>query len=62
MRSPRAGARASEARQLYEEREESRVRRQAAIDARKALPEPAFGLRGRPTKRDRRMLKRLTGD
>jgi len=28
----------------------------------KRLPEPAFGLRGRPTKRDRRMLKRLTGD
>ncbi len=53
---------AEEARRLYEEREASRVRRQAAIDARKALPEPAFGLRGRPTKRDRRMLKRLTGD
>jgi ribosome-associated heat shock protein Hsp15 len=53
---------ASEAGQLYEEREESRARRQAAIDARKHLPEPAFGLRGRPTKRDRRMLKRLTGD
>src|SRR5262245_5307941 len=53
---------AIEARQLYDEHEESRVRRQAAIDARKALPEPAFGLRGRPTKRDRRMLKRLTGD
>jgi ribosome-associated heat shock protein Hsp15 len=50
------------ARLLYEEREESRARRQAAIDARKALPEPAFGLRGRPTKRDRRMLKRLAGD
>jgi ribosome-associated heat shock protein Hsp15 len=53
---------AEAARQLYEEREESRARRQVAIDARKALPEPAFGLRGRPTKRDRRMMKRLTGD
>jgi ribosome-associated heat shock protein Hsp15 len=52
---------AEEARKLYEEREESRTRRQAAIDARKVLPEPAFGLRGRPTKRDRRMLKRFTG-
>jgi ribosome-associated heat shock protein Hsp15 len=52
---------AEAARQLYEEREESRVRRQVAIAARKALPEPAFGLRGRPTKRDRRMLKRFTG-
>jgi ribosome-associated heat shock protein Hsp15 len=52
---------AEEARRLYEEREESRLRRQAAIDARKALPEPAFGLRGRPTKRDRRLMKRFTG-
>ena len=50
------------ARLLYEERAESAARRQAAIDARQRLPEPAFGLRGRPTKRDRRMLKRLTGD
>jgi ribosome-associated heat shock protein Hsp15 len=53
---------AEAARRLYEEREESRARRQVAIDARTALPEPAFGLRGRPTKRDRRMMKRLTGD
>jgi ribosome-associated heat shock protein Hsp15 len=52
---------AAAARELYEERAESAARRQAAIDARKHLPEPAFGLRGRPTKRDRRMLKRLTG-
>ena len=53
---------AAAARLLYEERAESMARRQVAIDARKALPEPAFGLRGRPTKRDRRMLKRLTGE
>ena len=53
---------AAAARQLYEERAESAARRQAAIDVRKAMPEPAFGLRGRPTKRDRRMLKRLAGD
>jgi ribosome-associated heat shock protein Hsp15 len=52
---------AEAARLLYAEREESRARRQAALEARKSLPEPAFGLRGRPTKRDRRMLKRLTG-
>jgi ribosome-associated heat shock protein Hsp15 len=52
---------AAAARELYEERAESVARRQAAIDSRKHLPEPAFGLRGRPTKRDRRMLKRLTG-
>jgi len=55
-RGPAAAARA-----LYEERAESRERRQAAIDARKLLPEPGFGLRGRPTKRDRRRLKRFTG-
>ena len=52
---------AAEARKLYDERAESRERRQAAIEARTALPEPAFGLRGRPTKRDRRQLKRMTG-
>jgi ribosome-associated heat shock protein Hsp15 len=52
---------AEEARKLYEERADSRARREAAIYARKREPEPAFGLRGRPTKRDRRMLKRLTG-
>ena len=52
---------AEAARKLYEERAESRARREAALDARKRAPEPAFGLRGRPTKRDRRMLKRLTG-
>jgi ribosome-associated heat shock protein Hsp15 len=52
---------AEEARKLYEERTDSRARREAAIEARKREPEPAFGLRGRPTKRDRRMLKRLTG-
>jgi ribosome-associated heat shock protein Hsp15 len=51
---------AEAARLLYEERAESRARREAAIEARKSLPEPAFGLRGRPTKRDRRQLKRLT--
>jgi len=52
---------AEAARKLYEERAESRARREAALDARKRAPEPAFGLRGRPTKRDRRMLKRLAG-
>ena len=53
---------AEEARQLYAEREESRARRQAIIEAKKLSPEPAFGLRGRPTKRDRRMLRRFTGE
>ncbi len=52
---------AAAARQLYAERADSQARRQTAIDARKSLPEPAFGRRGRPTKRDRRLLKQLTG-
>jgi ribosome-associated heat shock protein Hsp15 len=52
---------AEEARKLYEEREESRARRQAIVDTRKHEPDPGFGLRGRPTKRDRRMLRKLTG-
>ncbi|HKC44657.1 MAG TPA: RNA-binding S4 domain-containing protein [Burkholderiales bacterium] len=53
---------AEEARELYAEREESRARRQALVEARKLSPEPARGLRGRPTKRDRRMMRRLTGE
>ncbi len=52
---------AAEARRLYEERADSRAARQAILDVRRHAPEPAAGLRGRPTKRDRRMLKRLTG-
>jgi ribosome-associated heat shock protein Hsp15 len=50
------------ARKLYEEREESRARRQAIIETRRHEPDPGFGFRGRPTKRDRRMLRKLTGD
>jgi ribosome-associated heat shock protein Hsp15 len=52
---------AAEARRLYDEREESRARRQAILDARRLAPEPSLGLRGRPTKRDRRQLKRFAG-
>ena len=52
---------ADAARQLFEEREESRARRQAVIEVRKREPDPGFGLRGRPTKRDRRALRRVTG-
>jgi ribosome-associated heat shock protein Hsp15 len=51
---------ATEAQQLYQERDESRARRQALLEARKITPEPAFGLRGRPTKRDRRLMRRFT--
>ena len=53
---------AEEARRLYEEREESRAKRQAIVEVRKREPDPGFGMRGRPTKRDRRMLRRLTED
>jgi ribosome-associated heat shock protein Hsp15 len=51
---------AEDARRLYEEREDSQTRRQTILDARKHAPEPSLGLRGRPTKRDRRRLKRFT--
>jgi ribosome-associated heat shock protein Hsp15 len=53
---------AEEARRLYEERADSRAKREAIVEVRKREPDPGFGLRGRPTKRDRRMLRRLTGD
>jgi len=52
---------AESARLLYEEDEASRAKRQAVLAARKLEPDPGFGLRGRPTKRDRRMLRRFTG-
>jgi ribosome-associated heat shock protein Hsp15 len=52
---------AAEARTLYAEGDESRARREAILAARKVEPEPGFGLRGRPTKRERRALRKLTG-
>ena len=51
---------AEEAGGLYEEREESRAKRQAIVEVRRREPDPGLGMRGRPTKRDRRMLRRLT--
>jgi ribosome-associated heat shock protein Hsp15 len=50
------------ARALYVERAASRERREAILAVRRLGPAPGFGLRGRPTKRDRRMLRKLTGD
>jgi ribosome-associated heat shock protein Hsp15 len=50
---------ATEARRLYEESDESRLRREARIAERKLAGEPARALHGRPTKRDRRALERL---
>jgi len=52
---------AAEAHELYVEDEASRARREAITAARRLEPEPGFGFRGRPTKRDRRMLRKLTG-
>lgn len=53
---------ADQARKLYDEREASRARREAILEARRHEFEPGFGLRGRPTKRDRRMLRKVFGN
>jgi len=50
------------AKKLYEETAASQVQRQAQLATRHAEPEPAAQMHGRPTKRDRRMLKQFTGD
>jgi ribosome-associated heat shock protein Hsp15 len=51
------------ARLLYEESEESRARREAAIAKRRLTIEPAHSRKGRPTKRERRELERFeTGE
>jgi ribosome-associated heat shock protein Hsp15 len=51
---------ATVARTLYEERPESVAKREAALAARRDRVEPALGLHGRPTKRDRRQIRRFT--
>lgn len=51
---------ASEARQLYEETPDSVAAREAAQMRRKFNVEPAADIHGRPTKRDRRRLERLS--
>ena len=53
---------ASVARTLYEETEASRLAREAKLEARRLQVEPSRGLKGRPTKRDRRALDRLRGE
>jgi len=52
---------AAEARLLYEEAESSRAAREALLARKKLAREPAFELEGRPTKQDRRALRRLRG-
>ena len=46
------------ARTLYEESEESRLRRAREAEKRRRFDDPAADLKGRPTKRDRRDLDR----
>ena len=50
---------AEQARQLYQETEASRAERERRIDLRRWGAEPARALKGRPTKRDRRLLEKL---
>ena len=53
---------AAEAAKLYAETGESRSRREQVLAMRRAGPHPGRDVRGRPTKRDRRMIRRFTGD
>ena len=52
---------AEEARTLYQESAESQAQRQVQREQRSLQSEPAAQIHGRPTKRDRRRLGRLTG-
>ena len=51
---------AEEARKLYDETEASRTERLRLADLRRWGAEPAAGLKGRPTKRDRRQMEDFT--
>jgi ribosome-associated heat shock protein Hsp15 len=46
---------------LYAESVEGRAKRMAENERRKTYREPAAGLQGRPTKRDRRTIDKLSG-
>lgn len=50
---------ASEARQLYAEKPESLAKRQIAMELRKLAPMPGAHLRGRPTKKAGRLIRRF---
>ena len=56
--SERRGS-APEAQKLYEETAESRAERERRSDLRRWGAEPAATLKGRPTKRDRRLMEQL---
>ena len=53
---------AEEARKLYDETEASRAERERRQDLRRWGTEPAAALKGRPTKRDRRLLESVRHD
>jgi ribosome-associated heat shock protein Hsp15 len=50
------------AQRLYDETDASRRRRAEAAERRRLAREPALDIKGRPTKRDARVLRRLRGD
>jgi ribosome-associated heat shock protein Hsp15 len=52
---------ATAARDLYEETDESIVKRERDQEARRLFPEPGSTIKGRPTKRDRRQLSKANG-
>ncbi|CAH2779753.1 MAG: Ribosome-associated heat shock protein implicated in the recycling of the 50S subunit (S4 paralog) [uncultured Caballeronia sp.] len=52
---------ATVAQTLYAETEEDRAKRMAEAERRKIFRESAAGLQGRPTKRDRRVIDKLSG-
>ncbi len=54
--------RAEEARQLYDETAESRTARERLAEQLRLAPSPVYRGKGRPTKKDRRQLRRLTTD
>ncbi len=53
---------ATQARTLYEESEASRLRRSEQAAERRLSSDPAVGIKGRPTKKARRLIHRFTGD
>lgn len=53
---------APQARTLYEEDADSRVRREREQAERRLVANPAAAIKGRPTKRDRRQIHRFTGE
>jgi ribosome-associated heat shock protein Hsp15 len=53
---------AEAARKLYQETGASRAERERRADLRRYGAEPAAGIKGRPTKRDRRRLDELAAD